>query len=394
MRGTPLLFLSDSPDDTTGLARIGRDLASRVCADPELSELFTVGFLGRGGLGGKFPWANYTIPHSYIGMKDTREWGSTVIEQVWNDFAGEEKGVVFSIWDPARMIWLSRPEHLFDSPAKTFLLNRPFDLWGYFPIDGHTPIEKGLGKMAEEALHGYNRVLAYTEYGADVMGSVLKKKLPFIPHGLDEKVWFPRDREKARAALKVPEKSFLVGIVAANQRRKDWGLAAEVGQRLKERFGAGNFIQWWHTDVVEREWSLHNLIEEYDLADNTMLTLSPMSDEWMAAAYSACDVTLAIGQGEGFGYPIVESQACGCPVLHSNYAGGACFVPRECRINPTSRCWLDGLSNVMRPIADPDDWFIKAKRGRELPVGDMRPLYWDAIWPAWRRWFTEVYGNA
>lgn len=393
MNGTPLLFLTDSPDETSGLARIGRDLAKRVVADPELSQIFRVGYLGRGGLGGNFPWANYTIPHNFIGLKDTREWGSTVIQQVWNDFAGEEEGHVFSIWDPARMIWLSRPEYLFDSPAKSFLLNRPFTIWGYFPIDGHSPENKGLGKMAGEALHGYNRILAYTEYGAEIIGHVLGKTgVPFVPHGLDP-VWYPRDRAKARQALKVRPDVFIVGVVAANQKRKDWGLAADVGKLLREHFGKHKFLQWWHTDIAEREWSIPNIVEEYDMSENTMVTLSPMSDEWLAAAYSACDVTLAIGQGEGFGYPIAESQACGCPVLHSNYAGGACFVPRECRINPTKRYWLDGLSNVMRPIADAEDWFIKAKKGRELPVGDMRPLAWENVWPAWKRWLSEVYGK-
>lgn len=388
----PLLFLSDSPCEPTGLARIGRDLAQRVHS--ELGEIYRVGYLGRGGMGGSFPYPHWIIPHSLYGSKNTTEWGSTVLPEVWRQFAGQEKGVVFSIWDPGRMIWLSRPEHLVDSPAKTFLLSKPFETWGYFPIDGHTPVTQTLGWVARESLEGYNRVAAYTEYGAKVIERALgvegKKHFPYFPHGIDD-VWHPRDREKAREALDIRPDAFLVGVVATNQRRKDWGLAAAVGAMLKKHYG-NRFVQWWHTDQGERDWSIPQILREYDLHDNTLVTLSPQSDDWMAAAYSACDVTLAIGAGEGFGYPIVESQACGCPVLHVNYAGGADFVPKMCRINPTARYWLEGSSAVMRPISDAEDWFIKAKLGRALPVGDMGPLRWDKLWPFWRRWFLEVYG--
>ena len=39
----------------------------------------------------------------------------------------------------------------------------------------------------------------------------------------------------------------------------------------------------------------------------------------MAALYSAADVLLAASMGEGFGIPVVEAQACGTPVIVSNF---------------------------------------------------------------------------
>ena len=39
----------------------------------------------------------------------------------------------------------------------------------------------------------------------------------------------------------------------------------------------------------------------------------------MAALYSASDVLLAASMGEGFGIPVVEAQACGTPVIVSNF---------------------------------------------------------------------------
>jgi glycosyltransferase involved in cell wall biosynthesis len=39
------------------------------------------------------------------------------------------------------------------------------------------------------------------------------------------------------------------------------------------------------------------------------------ADEYMAALYNALDVHLLVSMGEGFGIPIVEAQAAGCPVI-------------------------------------------------------------------------------
>ena len=39
----------------------------------------------------------------------------------------------------------------------------------------------------------------------------------------------------------------------------------------------------------------------------------------MAALYSAADVLLATSMGEGFGIPVIEAQACGTPVIVSNF---------------------------------------------------------------------------
>jgi glycosyltransferase involved in cell wall biosynthesis len=40
----------------------------------------------------------------------------------------------------------------------------------------------------------------------------------------------------------------------------------------------------------------------------------------MAAIYSASDVLLSASRGEGFGIPVIEAQACGTPVIVSNFS--------------------------------------------------------------------------
>jgi glycosyltransferase involved in cell wall biosynthesis len=46
----------------------------------------------------------------------------------------------------------------------------------------------------------------------------------------------------------------------------------------------------------------------------------PFSDERMASFYSAMDVLLMPSAGEGFGIPTIEAQACGVPVVVSDFS--------------------------------------------------------------------------
>ena len=348
----PLLILTDSPDLPSGLARIGRDLAMHIHS--HMQDQVRVGYLGRGGIGGDFPFPVWTIPHSEIGRPGSGEWGGGVLPLVWERFTNgaSQPGVLLTIFDPARMLWLARPEYLSDGPTKDFLTNRPFKLWGYFPVDGHTQ-QGGLGKIAAETLAGYDRVLGYGEYGSGILTQVLGRNIEHLPHGIGD-VWQPKDRVAARALLNFPDDAFVVGVVAANQQRKDWGLAAQVCGRLMKRFGDRLRI-WWHVDHLQnpRAWDLDAVIGEFGIGPALTVSRPPVTDEWLAQAYSACDVTLGIGAGEGFGYPIVESQACGVPVVHWNYGGGAEYA--SIRMTPAAMR-VEGPINVQRPVGSAAGW--------------------------------------
>jgi glycosyltransferase involved in cell wall biosynthesis len=50
-------------------------------------------------------------------------------------------------------------------------------------------------------------------------------------------------------------------------------------------------------------------------------------DHYMNAMYNALDVHALASMGEGFGIPIVEAQACGCPVIVGDWTANSelCF---------------------------------------------------------------------
>lgn len=76
-----------------------------------------------------------------------------------------------------------------------------------------------------------------------------------------------------------------------------------------------------------------------------------VSDEQLSALYSAADIYLAPSLHEGFGIPVVEAFACGCPVMCSSggalpeIAGDAAWVMENWAPNVWARAIADVLSD-------------------------------------------------
>lgn len=389
MTQTPILFLSDSPCLTTGLARITRDLASHVVNDlPQ----FRVGSLGRAGFGSrKLPWAQYNFAPT-----EDDQFGMKAIEHAWKDFAGNNafKGILMTIQDPSRMLWFSRPEMLPAGDLEKFMYSDKFYRWGYMPVDSTGPGDRLTG-MCRETLVGYDRLLAYGKFGAGVMGRTLGREVDWLPHGIDMDTFKSRKRTAGRLTLGFGQQDLVIGINMTNQPRKDWGLAALIASDLKPR----GFKFWWHTDTLERAWSIPALVEDFGLQHTVKLTFAgKYSDEELSYLYSGCDLTILPSLTEGFGYPIAESLACGIPCIHGNYGGGAELIPEGWRVAPVG--WrLDTPYNAVRPVFDSKDWVAKidevmADKWHKRP-DDCRALVehldWKKLWPSsWKKWFTEA----
>lgn len=397
----PLLLISDAPSCSSGLGRITRDLAVRIHAN--LSNIFRVGVLGYGGTGSrKFGFSQYMIE----GMND---WMIPTLPEVWEDFAGQEKGIIFSIWDASRLMWFSQPnrcEMLNAYPVlRDWLIKAPFTRWGYFPIDAEGPNGK-FSFPLNQTLLGFDRILAYGQWARDVIersigeGNAQNQSLDFRPHGIDTDIFYQHDRTESRykfgsitgaqTLVKIPLLSsvmndeILIGIVATNQARKNWALGIETAALVaKDR----KVRLWIHTDVLERNWSIPSLLVDYGLVDKTMISLGYLADEEMARAYSACDVTLGIGP-EGWGLPLGESLACGTPVITGNYAGGAEITPDEMHVEPIAY-YREGLYACVRPVFNTKDWAEKVIRNLDKRA-TLDPQYaWNNLWPRWQSWFEE-----
>lgn len=392
MKPIPLLIFSDAVSSPTGLARITRDLASRIHAN--LADVFRVATIGYGGSGSsKFPWTQYSWTRN-------EEWIVHDLPEIWEDFAGGERGIFLSIYDLHRMFWFARPETCSDQRVRRFLEKLPFRKWGYFPIDATGPNNK-LSLMLGECLKGYDRILCYSEWARKIVENTVgqeqsdKRDLDQLPHRIDTSVFYPRPRARQRQMfgqmavgkeVAIQDDELLVGIVATNQARKDYGLGiatcAELAKTRKVRI-------WIHTDVLDRHWSIPYLLADFGLNRGNLISLGYLSDDTMAKLYSACDVSLGIGLAEGFGFPLFESLACGCPVVHCDDGGAAEHLPREMKV-PAEIYRIEGVYGCHRGVHAPSEW-AKAVLALEPGLRYTVPkhLDWNNLWPQWEAWLRK-----
>jgi glycosyltransferase involved in cell wall biosynthesis len=396
MNPTPILILSDAPTAGTGLGRITRDLSSHISRD--LGDRFRVATLGYGGSYTRaLDFPQYTL--------DMKNWVCYNLPDVWDDFAGKEHGILMSIWDASRLLWLSRPENCDDPRLARFLERQPFDLWGYFPMDASGPHDK-LTAILSHTMDNYDRVLAYSKWAEAILQRSLSPvdlDLDSRPHGIDTSVFFPRHRIAARHGfgqrigaktltknkyLSIPDDAYCIGIVGTNQVRKDYALGLQTIAEIRKSRPV--FI-WIHIDMLERHWSIPALINDFGLQEVTCVTTIELTDDQMAWCLSACDLTLGIGNAEGFGYPIFESLACGTPVVHCNDGGAAEHLPESMKVDPIS--WrLEGPYNSRRGVYRLEDWVEKAQGLADTKTGEslLPPdLDWVNLWPRWSQWFEK-----
>lgn len=385
MKPTPLMIISDSPDQCTGLSRICRNLATNMTSLPD----YRICTFGRGGFGtNKLPFMQYNFDEAY-------QWGETIIERCWEDFAGSEKGIIFTIWDATRLSWFGMPQYWpQDSKVGRFLRSGRFERWGYFPVDSTGPGDR-LSSLGADTLLGFDRVLGYSAWGAEVLSRTLGRKIDYLPHGINGDLFKIVDKKTARLTMggKATEgASPIIGCVMTNQARKDWGLAFASIASLKKKYP--NLLFWVHVDVMERYWSLPALIADFGLQDNILLT-DWLSDEGIVCGYSACDFTILPSLGEGFGFPIAESLACGTPVIHGNYGGGAELIPHEEWLVDPAAFRMDTIHNCMRPVFEGSDWVMAMDALLKSPTktpeecrSTVEHLFWMNLWPAWEKWFT------
>jgi len=251
--------------------------------------------------------------------------------------------------------------------------------------------------QCRDAIAKYDRVLAYTIYGATVLGKTLGREVDWIPHGYNDKSFQPREKAPGRLTLGIPEGDTLIGMVGTNQARKDWGVAFETVAMLRDKIPSLKF--WVHTDMMDRYWNMYALVNDFNLGAITRITLAgQMSSEQLSYLYSACDLTFLISH-EGFGYPLVESMACGVPAIHTTFGGGAELIPDRSALVPEYGVRLDTQFNIYRPVFSPGDWAEKIQSVllqnqdgslKDVCTNAVSHLQWQNLWPAaWKKWMLE-----
>lgn len=149
--------------------------------------------------------------------------------------------------------------------------------------------------------HAYEQLT--THYRLDDVG--------MIPHGVDTDWFYPRDEQ--HPAVDSEKTTLLyVGRLGA---RKGLGLALRALARVDP-----DDVEFLIAGTGRHEDRLRELAANLDISDRVQF-LGYVEDDALPVLYSSADVFILPSQYEGFGLVLLESMACGTPVIGAD-AGG------------------------------------------------------------------------
>lgn len=189
----------------------------------------------------------------------------------------------------------------------------------WFPID-----QEPLPRLVREKLAAAYQPIVFSRFG-ERMCADAGIETRYVPHGVDTKVYSPGDKKAAREKAQLPQDRFIVGMVAANKgnpSRKCFAQQMEAFARFHRRHP--DALLYLHTTKSQN--GEHGGVNLVELAERLGITdavefsdqyalLTGYPDTAMATLYRSFDVLMNVSMGEGFGIPILEAQASGCPVI-------------------------------------------------------------------------------
>jgi len=283
--------------------RIQRDLGHKV------------GFSAFFGLRGKtLGWVDPStnLPFQvYPAGRDNH--GNDVLVAHYRHFTQGRPGFCVFLSDP----WVLRAEIAAQLP-----------MLAWCPVD-HDPV---IPQTVEWFARGGALPVAMSRFGQEQMQAAGLKQVQYVPHGFDPNVFKPADRKETRKVLSLPRDAFLVGMVAAN-----------LGQPSRKAFSQALMAySIFHKRHPDSALYLHTMMEHpigEDLpAMCDALDIRPYAADpygfvigapaaLVNAVHNSLDVLLAPSCGEGFGVPLLEAQACGTPVITTNFSASPEVAP-------------------------------------------------------------------
>ena len=209
--------------------------------------------------------------------------------------------------------------------------------------------------------------LAMSRFGQRVMEEAGIKST-YVPLAFDPLEYYPQDREESRAALEKTlgvslKGAYLIVMNSANMSqpsRKNFGCAFKAFAEFRKQVPSA--VLYCHTERTGQMARGENLLEaakQYHI-DTKILwpqqyayTMGMIGTDFLRGLYNAADVFLHTALGEGFGLPLVEAAACGCPVIAPEFSASGELVENGYMLTKNEGVMHMMWTGVEQFIADP-----------------------------------------
>jgi glycosyltransferase involved in cell wall biosynthesis len=218
---------------------------------------------------------------------------------------------------------------------------------------------------------------------------VPRERIVRIYNGVDVERWAADPKEPAGPVLErhgLRDRAFVLYVGASDWHKNIEGMLAGFGEARKN--GTDVLLVWAGKLRDEHAASVRAMAERFGVSDAVRL-LGFVNDDDLAVLFRAARAHLLVSWCEGFGLPVVEAMACGCPVVTTRggslgeVAGDAALT-----VEPDDHAAIGAA--ISRLVADADMRALLARRGREraprfsrgVQALEMARAYRDLLGPA------------
>ncbi len=297
-------------------------------------------------------------------------------DQIGNQAFNSKQTNQFGEWRFTDVVLDFKPDIVFDhrdwwmSEFQARSPFRPFFHWAIMPtVDGEPQRDKWL-----KTYQGADSVHCYSEYGYNLLTQQGNKKIPLCglaSPSADINIFKPvEDKQKHKEAMGFEGKTYIIGMVARNQKRKLYGdlldtfrLTLDKLVQNKKQDIANKTFLYLHTSYPDVGYDLWKFIQKNHLSNKVLITYycpirqapggqqgcglvfplffskevtfcprckafgahpphsnSHVSRVQLAQIYNLFDIYVQYSICEGFGMPVLEAKACGVPTLVVDYS--------------------------------------------------------------------------
>lgn len=312
-----ILVICDSPYLYTGLARVNRHLIRGLTQS------------GHEVMLGAWGWDQLAFP-----LNQNSQW-------IYEDSFDQKEYVVFPLAKNPEKLLLQTYEVL--KEIKFDILLTMGDYWNYAGfhflkskldysykwIAYYTIDSEPINEDYVESFQYIDEIICPSKYGKKIVEKSIGKECHYIPYGIDHDTFYKLDeniRSEERKKRNLEGKFRFINV-SKNQNRKNIPAFLEALKIVHEM--DNRIVGYLHTNIEKQvavQVNIKNIIKRLNIEnilsipDKKLALDIGYSDSDLNTEYGCSDALVLSSVAEGFGFPLLEAQACGIPVIATNYA--------------------------------------------------------------------------